>query len=87
MLLTNQSQTRSNSAIWSEWFKSSIFSELEHVSIKLEPCDSGYDGSSNASNPNPRFRAYEPPPYMTNIDLSVEGGLEFQQLPHKTPGH
>lgn len=30
---------------------------------------------------------YSPLPYMRNLDLAAEGGLEFPKLPHKRLGH
>ncbi|KAH1038792.1 hypothetical protein J1N35_040535 [Gossypium stocksii] len=38
-------------------------------------------------DPDMRFRTYEPLPYMTNIDLSIEDGLELSRLSHKTHVH
>ncbi|KAK5825709.1 hypothetical protein PVK06_020568 [Gossypium arboreum] len=45
------------------------------------------DALDDASDPNMGFKVYEPLPNMTNIDQSIEGGLEFSRLQHRTPGH
>ncbi|KAK5836020.1 hypothetical protein PVK06_011757 [Gossypium arboreum] len=44
---------------------------------KPEPYGFNDDKLDNTSSLNLRFRAYEPSPHMTNLDLSVKGGLKF----------
>ncbi|KAH1032110.1 hypothetical protein J1N35_044284 [Gossypium stocksii] len=64
-----------------------LYSEPNSVTTELKPCESNDDASDNALDLDTRFKAYEPLPDMTNIDLSGEGGLEFSQLSYRTSGH
>ncbi|KAH1039579.1 hypothetical protein J1N35_041322 [Gossypium stocksii] len=52
-------------------------SEPEQVPTDPEPFHFDDNDLDNARDPNPQFRAYEPLTDMYNIDLSIEGGLEF----------
>ncbi|KAK5771408.1 hypothetical protein PVK06_047611 [Gossypium arboreum] len=49
--------------------------------------DDDNEGTDLEKDLDPQFRAYEPLPHMTNINLSAKGGLEFRQLPHRALGH
>lgn len=62
--------------------KVTLFPKPEQVLIEPETCGFDEDGSNNASNLDLRFKTYESPLYMHNVDLSANGGLEFLQLPH-----
>lgn len=64
-----------------------LFFKSNLVTTELEPYESNYDISNNAPDPNVQFRAYKPLSHMMNIDLPIEGGLEFLLLLHKTPSH
>ncbi|KAH1056170.1 hypothetical protein J1N35_034235 [Gossypium stocksii] len=64
-----------------------LSTRVSNVTMELDYCEFDNDSLDNAPNPNMGYRAYEPLPNMTNIDQSIEGGLEFLRLPHKTPGH
>ncbi|KAH1092263.1 hypothetical protein J1N35_019520 [Gossypium stocksii] len=41
------------------------------------------EGSDNIGRTHPDFTTYAPPPYMLNVDLDVEFGLEFPELTHR----
>ncbi|MBA0608989.1 hypothetical protein Godav_021130 [Gossypium davidsonii] len=64
-----------------------LFFEPDLIIIEPKPYNFDDDATTYAPDPDARFIVYELLPYMTNIDLSTEGGLEFSQLPHRTPGH
>ncbi|KAH1039622.1 hypothetical protein J1N35_041365 [Gossypium stocksii] len=51
--------------------------DLTRVPMKPEPYGSDDNYSNNVADSTILFRAYELSPYMTNTDLSAEGGLEF----------
>ncbi|KAK5825100.1 hypothetical protein PVK06_019904 [Gossypium arboreum] len=53
---------------------------------EFEPYEFDDKASKNTLDPDLPFRAYEPLPYMKNIDLSTKSGLEFSRLPYRTPG-
>ncbi|MFQ6636711.1 hypothetical protein Gotur_012470, partial [Gossypium turneri] len=55
-----------------------LFSEPEHILTKPEDAERSLDEEEN-----PRFRAYSPPAYMHNVDLSIDDALEFLDLPHR----
>ncbi|MFQ6659032.1 hypothetical protein Gotur_028075 [Gossypium turneri] len=55
-----------------------LFSEPEPIPTEPEDAERSSDEEEN-----PRFRAYSPPAYMHNVDLSADDVLEFLNLPHQ----
>ncbi|KAK5775185.1 hypothetical protein PVK06_043054 [Gossypium arboreum] len=64
-----------------------LFFELDPVTMEPKACKSNYEASDNALDSDPRFRAYEPPHHIMNIDLSAGDCLDFSQLSHRIPSH
>ncbi|KAH1098471.1 hypothetical protein J1N35_015392 [Gossypium stocksii] len=53
-----------------------------HSPVPSEPED--VEGGSDEEEEDPRFRAYSPPAYIHNVDISTDDTLEFPYLPHRT---
>ncbi|KAK5840144.1 hypothetical protein PVK06_009024 [Gossypium arboreum] len=52
---------------------------IQPVPTILEDLKEGSDDEEE----DPRFRAYSPPTYMHNVDLSQDNALEFPDIPHR----
>lgn len=60
-----------------------LFSKPKVVSTEPEESGSNGGGLDNAGRTYPGSTTYVPPPHMLNVDLDVEGGLEFPKLTHR----
>ncbi|KAK5772387.1 hypothetical protein PVK06_048675 [Gossypium arboreum] len=57
-----------------------LFAEPEPVPTIPEDVEGGSDEEKEE---DPRFRAYSPPAYMYNVDLSQDDAMEFPDIPHR----
>ncbi|KAH1046939.1 hypothetical protein J1N35_037723 [Gossypium stocksii] len=60
--------------------KFTLFSKLDHVATELKDGEEGEDVEED-----PRFTMYSPPTHMHNVNLSIEDGLEFAEIPYRRP--
>lgn len=63
-----------------------LFFEPSFLPTKPEDGERG-ENLDEDTEEDSRFKAYLPPTHMHNVNLSVEDGMEFKELPHRRPVH